>query len=102
MVDMKPKIPMPKGPAGIIGKVVSNAVGSRIGTAMNGAGPLGAVAGMVATRLVKRSPVGAVIVGGAWVVHKLYLRKKERDEEAAAHSAKPVKAAAPEKPTPRK
>jgi hypothetical protein len=56
---------------------------------------------VVAVRIVKRSPVSAAIVGGAWVVHKLYQHKKTRDEDAAANAAKPVKAAAPEKPVTR-
>ena len=77
----------------MLGKLVAGALGSRIAEQSGKSGALGAIGGLVANRIIKRSPLGAVVIGGAWVAHKLYKRKQERDEEAAALTAKPVKAA---------
>lgn len=77
-----------------IGKAVSNMVTSAIDKAAK-PGPIAAATGAVAKRIAQRSPMGAALIGGAWVAHKLYTRKKERDEDARALAAKPVKAAKP-------
>lgn len=57
---------------------------------------MGAVAGLVASKFVKRSPIGALIVGGAWLGHKLYKRNQERKFAAAAQAAKPAKVVSPD------
>lgn len=80
-----------------IGKAVSNAVSSAIDKAGKSGGPVAKVTGAVAKQIAQRSPAGAALIGGAWVAHKLYKRKKERDEDARAMAAKPVKAAKPDK-----
>lgn len=82
-----------KGATHMIGKIITGIVGSRIAEKSGNSGILGAAAGVVAGRIVKRSPLGAVVVGGAYVAHKLWKHKKMRDEDAAAMAAKPVKAA---------
>lgn len=82
-----------KGAKHMIGKIVTGFVGSRIAEKSGNSGILGAAAGVVAGRIVKRSPLGAVVVGGAYVAHKLWKHKKMRDEDAAAKAAKPVKEA---------
>lgn len=77
----------------MLGKLISGVVGSHVAEQSGKSGALGAVGGLVANRIIKRSPIGALVIGGAWVAHKLYKRKQERDEQAAALAAKPVKAA---------
>lgn len=81
-----------------LGNVFSGFIGARIAEESGKSGVLGAAAGVIASRLVKRSPVAALAVGSAWVMHKLYLQKKARaaqEEEARALAAKPVKPASP-------
>jgi len=79
-----------------IGKAVSKMVSSAIDKAVK-PGPIASATGAVAKRIAQRSPIGAAIIGSAWVAHKLYTRKKERDEDARARAAKPIKAAKPDK-----
>lgn len=87
----------------MLGKVFSGIVGSTIAAQAGKSGALGAVAGVVINRVVRRSPVGAMVIGGIWVGSKLYKRRKQREErkfEAAALAAKPVKPADPATPPP--
>lgn len=81
-----------------LGGTISGLVRERIAAEAGKAGMIGAAAGAVASRLVKRSPVAALAVGSAWLMHKLYLKKKaqaEQEEEARALAAKPVMPAPP-------
>ncbi|MCB2015284.1 MAG: hypothetical protein R3E11_08065 [Sphingobium sp.] len=80
----------------MLGKVVGGFMGSRIAERAGQSGALGASAGIVASRFVRRSPIGALVVGGAWLGHKLYKRNQERKFEAAALNAKPAKVVAPD------
>ncbi len=89
-----------RSPVIMIGKVVGGVIGSRIAEGAGKSGLLGGAAGMVVSRFVRKSPVGALVVGGAWVGHKLYKRSQERKFEAAAKAARPVKAADPATPPP--
>ena len=77
----------------MLGKVAGAVIGSRIAEHAGKSGVLGGAVGMVASRIVRKSPVGALVIGGAWVGHKLYKRNQERKFEAAARAAKPVHAA---------
>ena len=79
----------------MLGKAVGGVIGSRIAEGAGHSGLLGGAAGMAVSRFVRKSPVGALVVGGAWVGHKLYKRNQERKFEAAAKAAKPVKAVDP-------
>lgn len=80
----------------MLGKVMGSVMGARIAENSGKSGALGAAAGYVASRLVRRSPIGALMVGGAWLGHKLYKRNQERKFDKAASAAKPVKAAKPD------
>lgn len=79
----------------MLGKVLSGIVGSRVAEKSGQSGALGAAAGVVAARIIKRSPLSALLIGGAWAAHALYKHKKERDEDAAALNAKPAKVVKP-------
>jgi hypothetical protein len=57
----------------IAGAVVGEVIGQK-----RGHGLLGAGIGLVATRIATRSLPGALAVGGALVVKRLYDRRKER------------------------
>lgn len=81
----------------IAGKLLSGAVDTMISRAGKSAGPVGMVVSGVAKRVIARSPVTALVVGGAWVGHKLYKRNQERKFDEAARNAKPAKII--EKPT---
>lgn len=87
-------------PGGVLGKIVAGAIGSRIAEHSGKSGALGAAAGLVVSRVVSRSPMGAVAVGGLWLGHKLYKRHKERQFEAAAGKARLVPPADLSKPAP--
>lgn len=84
----------------VLGKAVAGVIGARIAEHAGKSGALGAAAGLVVSRIVRRSPVGAVAVGGLWLGHKLYQRHKERRFDEAANKAKPVHAADPASPAP--
>ena len=82
----------------MLGKLVGGVIGARVAENAGKSGKLGAAAGYVASRVIKRSPIGALVIGGAWLGHKLYKRDQERKFEAAANNAKPVKAVEPVTP----
>lgn len=82
----------------MFGKVVGGVIGARIAENSGKSGALGAAAGYVVSRIVRRSPVGALMIGGAWLGHKLYKRDQERKFDQAAQNAKPVKAVTPDAP----
>lgn len=82
-----------EGPVTMIGKLVSGFVGKQVAQDAGKSGLLGAVVGMAATRIITRSPIGALTVGGAWLAHKMWRRQQERAETQAALRARPVKSA---------
>jgi len=81
---------------GMLGKVFAGFVGARIAESTGKSGLLGAATGLVVGRVVKRSPMGAMLIGGIWVGKKLYNRNRERHYDRAARNAKPVQAVKPE------
>jgi|GEM_PF-2915379 len=74
-----------------VGTLLTGAVSRMISRGTNATGPAGMVVGAVARRIVRRSPVTALVIGGAWIGHKLYKRNQERKFDEAAHNAKPAK-----------
>ncbi len=80
----------------MLGKLIGGVMGARIAENAGKSGALGGVAGYVASRVIRRSPIGALVVGGAWLGHKLYKRNQERKEEEVARKAKPAKVVKPE------
>lgn len=79
----------------MIGKLLGGVMGSRIAERSGNSGAMGAAAGLIASNFVRKSPIGALIIGGAWLGHKLYKRNEERKLEAAARAAKPAKVMSP-------
>lgn len=79
----------------LLGRVLSRMVGSGMGKAGQ-ASPAGFVAGAIVGRVARRSPLGAMLIGGALVARSLYRRKKERDEDERARVARPVKVVKPD------
>lgn len=65
---------------GMLGKIAGTIIGTRIAAETGKAGLMGAAAGMVAARVIARSPVGAAVIGGAYVAHKLWQKKKQIDK----------------------
>lgn len=64
---------------GIITKLAATMIGTRIAADSGKSGLLGVAAGMLATRVIARSPMGAVLVGGSYLAHKLWKKKQEVD-----------------------
>lgn len=64
---------------GISTKAAATIIGTRIAADTGKSGLLGVAAGMLATRVIARSPVGALLVGGTYVAHKLLQKKREVD-----------------------
>jgi len=62
----------------MFGKVVGSVLGASIAEKSGKSGLLGGAAGLVASRILRRSPMTALLVGGAWLGHKLYRRNQER------------------------
>lgn len=79
-----------KGSSKLVGEVASRLIDT---ASKGGSTLLGKAAGVVAVRIARRSPVGAILIGGAYVAHKLYQRHKEREDDARASKAKPAKVA---------
>lgn len=77
----------------MLGRMIGSVIGAHLAEQTGRSGILGGAAGMMASRLVRRSPIGALLVGGAWVGHKLYQRNKERKFDEAANKARPAKVA---------
>jgi hypothetical protein len=71
----------------ILGKIATTIIGTRIAAEAGKAGLLGAAAGMVATRVIARSPIGALAIGGAYVAHKLWQKKKQIDAKGPHEAA---------------
>lgn len=63
----------------MFGKVVGSVLGASIAEKSGKSGLLGGAAGLIATRILRRSPMTALLVGGAWLGHKLYRRNRERE-----------------------
>lgn len=76
--------------AAMLGKVFAGFVGARVAETSGKSGLLGAATGLVISRVARRSPMGALVIGGAWLGHKLYKRGQERAFEKAARNAKRV------------
>lgn len=72
---------------GMLGKVATTIIGTRIAAESGKAGLIGTAVGMLATRLLARSPAGAIAIGGAYVAHKLWQKKKQIDKEGAHQAA---------------
>lgn len=72
---------------GMLGKIATTMVGTRIAAETGKAGLLGVAAGMIATRVIARSPMGALALGGAYVAHKLFLKKREIDAKGPHQAA---------------
>lgn len=81
----------------MLGKIFAGFVGARIAEQSGKSGLLGATSGLVFSRIARRSPLGAMVIGGAWLGRKLYQRNKEREFDRAARNAKPVAPAGPVK-----
>ncbi|AUW56832.1 hypothetical protein C1T17_00815 [Sphingobium sp. SCG-1] len=64
---------------GIFTKAAATIIGTRIAADTGKSGFLGVAAGMLATRVIARSPIGALLVGGTYVAHKLLQKKREVD-----------------------
>lgn len=64
---------------GLIRKAAATIIGTRIAADSGKSGFLGVAAGMLATRVIARSPIGALLVGGTYVAHKLWKKKQEVD-----------------------
>ena len=62
----------------MFGKVVGSVLGASIAERSGKSGLIGGAAGLVVSRIVRRSPLTALLVGGAWLGHKLYRRNQER------------------------
>lgn len=71
----------------MLGKVATTIIGTRIAAESGKAGLIGTAVGMLATRLIARSPAGAVAIGGAYVAHKLWQKKKQIDKDGARQAA---------------
>lgn len=71
----------------MLGKVATTIIGTRIAAESGKAGLIGTAVGMLATRLIARSPAGAVAIGGAYVAHKLWQKKRQIDKEGARQTA---------------
>lgn len=78
----------------MMGKILGGVLGARIAERSGNSGLVGAAAGYVASRVVRRSPMGALFVGGLWLGKKLYSRNKERHFDIAASKARPVQGVA--------
>jgi len=78
----------------MLGKILGGVLGARIAERSGNSGLVGAAAGYVASRIVRRSPAGALVVGGIWLGKKLYSRNKERHFDIAASNARPVQGVA--------
>jgi len=74
----------------MLGKVFAGFIGARVAETAGKSGLLGAATGLVISRVARRSPLGALVIGGAWLGHKLYKRNQERAFEKAARQAKRV------------
>jgi uncharacterized membrane protein YeaQ/YmgE (transglycosylase-associated protein family) len=72
---------------GMLGKIATTIIGTRIAAETGKAGLVGAAAGMIATRIITRSPMGALAVGGAYVAHKLLQKKREIDRKGPHQAA---------------
>lgn len=80
----------------MFGKVVGSVLGASIAERSGKSGLIGGAVGLVVSRVIRRSPMGALLVGGAWLGHKLYRRSQEREAKAAA-TAEPNAPTAPPK-----
>lgn len=72
---------------GMLGKVATTIIGTRIAAESGKAGLVGAAVGMVATRVLARSPAGAIAIGGAYVAHKLWQKKQQIDKKGPHQAA---------------
>ncbi|MGE4431117.1 MAG: hypothetical protein AB7E05_10310 [Sphingobium sp.] len=81
----------------MLGKIFAGFVGARVAEQSGKSGLLGMASGLVISRIARRSPMGALVVGGAWLGHKLYQRNKEHQFDRAARNARPVAPAGPVK-----
>lgn len=71
----------------MLGKIATTIIGTRIAAETGKAGLVGAAAGMLATRVLTRSPLGAIAIGGVYVAHKLWQKKKDIDKKGPHEAA---------------
>ncbi len=64
---------------GAVRNIVATMIGTRIATEAKSTGLIGVVAGLAATRVIARSPLGALVVGGGYIAHKLLQKKQKAD-----------------------
>ncbi|CAH0352043.1 hypothetical protein BH11PSE5_BH11PSE5_14210 [soil metagenome] len=61
-------------------KVMASVIGTRIAADTGkSSGVLGVAAGLLATRVIARSPLGALVLGGGYIAHKMLQKKREID-----------------------
>ena len=82
----------------MLGKIAATMIGTRVASEAGKAGLIGTAAGMIATRVITRSPIGALMVGGAYVAHKLWQKKQQIDANGPYKT--PVDNALAESPAP--
>jgi len=72
---------------GVIGKMATTIVGTRIAAETGKAGFAGVAVGMIATRIISRSPMGALFVGGAYLAHQVIKKMREIDAKGPHKAA---------------
>ena len=75
----------------LLTKIASTALGTKITADTSRAGLPGIALGVIATRLMTRSPIGTLLVGGAWLGHKLWQKKREIDAAGSRTAPKKVR-----------
>ena len=71
---------------GAFRNIAATMVGTRIAAEAKSTGLIGVVAGLAVTRIMARSPLGALVIGGGYIAHKL-LQKKQKVDLVGPHDA---------------
>ena len=72
---------------GTLTKIAATVVGARVAAATGKSGLLGVAAGALASRFITRSPMGALLIGGAYLGHKLWFKKQDIDAKGPHQTA---------------
>lgn len=72
---------------GMLTKIAATLIGTRVAAATGKSGLLGVAAGALATRVITRSPMGALLIGGAYLGHKLWFKKQDIDAKGPHKTA---------------
>lgn len=72
---------------GMLTKIAATVIGTRVAAATGKSGLLGVAAGALASRVITRSPVGALVIGGAYLGHKIWSKKKDIDAKGPHQTA---------------